>query len=64
VCCCIAQVNASVDVYAFGVMMWELFVGQRPYGNMSQQKVGDQWGGGEGGAAVVMSNENGAVQQQ
>lgn len=21
------------------VMMWELFVGQRPYGNMSQQKV-------------------------
>jgi hypothetical protein len=33
------QVNASVDVYAFGVMMWELFVGQRPYGNMSQQKV-------------------------
>lgn len=41
-CClrCVAlQVNASVDVYAFGVMMWELFVGQRPYGNMSQQKV-------------------------
>jgi hypothetical protein len=33
------QVNASVDVYAFGVMMWELFVGQRPYGNMSQQMV-------------------------
>eukprot|EP00775_Hariotina_reticulata_P001838 gene1838-2170_t len=33
------KVNASVDVYAFGVMMWELFVGQRPYGNMSQQKV-------------------------
>lgn len=35
----VTQVNASVDVYAFGVMMWELFVGQRPYGNMSQQKV-------------------------
>eukprot|EP00878_Enallax_costatus_P028556 GHUV01030851.1.p1 GENE.GHUV01030851.1~~GHUV01030851.1.p1 ORF type:complete len:135 (-),score=23.33 GHUV01030851.1:1081-1485(-) len=30
-----AQVNASVDVYAFGIMMWELFVGQWPYGNMS-----------------------------
>ncbi|KAF6253683.1 hypothetical protein COO60DRAFT_397163 [Scenedesmus sp. NREL 46B-D3] len=33
------KVNASVDVYAFGVIMWELFVGRRPYGNMRQQKA-------------------------
>jgi hypothetical protein len=38
-CFNILQVNASVDVYAYGIIMWELFTGQRPYGNMRQQKV-------------------------
>lgn len=33
------QVNSSVDVYAFGIIMWELLTGQRPYGRMKQHKV-------------------------
>lgn len=33
------QVNSSVDVFAFGILMWEMYTGQRPYGNMKQQQL-------------------------
>lgn len=36
---CSKKVNSSVDVYAFGIMMWELWTGERPYGRMKQQQV-------------------------
>ncbi|KIZ00957.1 Serine/threonine-protein kinase ppk16 [Monoraphidium neglectum] len=62
------KVNSSVDVYAFGIIMWELLTGQRPYGNMQQQQasaaatdtasVGKQapWRGGGGRAAGPAPN--------
>jgi serine/threonine protein kinase len=33
------KVDSSVDVYAFGIMMWEILVGRAPYSNMKQQKI-------------------------
>ncbi|KAG1656207.1 hypothetical protein FOA52_011337 [Chlamydomonas sp. UWO 241] len=30
------NVNNSVDVYAFGIMMWEMYTAQRPYGAKKQ----------------------------
>ncbi|MEW5297631.1 MAG: hypothetical protein WDW36_000829 [Sanguina aurantia] len=33
------KVNSSVDVYAFGILMWEMYTGQRPYGSMKQQQL-------------------------
>ncbi|GIL83127.1 hypothetical protein Vretimale_11467 [Volvox reticuliferus] len=36
---CNKKVNSSVDVYAFGILMWEMYTGQRPYGNMKQQQL-------------------------
>jgi len=36
---CNKKVNSSVDVFAFGILMWEMYTGQRPYGNMKQQQL-------------------------
>ncbi|KAL6746275.1 kinase-like domain-containing protein [Haematococcus lacustris] len=36
---CNKKVNSSVDVYAFGILMWEMYTGQRPYGNLKQQQL-------------------------
>lgn len=33
------KVNSSVDVYAFGILMWEMYTGHRPYGSMKQQQL-------------------------
>ncbi|KAG1661596.1 hypothetical protein FOA52_000771 [Chlamydomonas sp. UWO 241] len=33
------KVTSSVDVYAFGVLMWEMYTGQKPYGSMKQQQL-------------------------
>ena len=27
------------QVYAFGILMWEMYTAQRPYGNMKQQQL-------------------------
>jgi len=29
---CNRKVTSSVDVYAFGILLWEMYTGQRPYG--------------------------------
>jgi serine/threonine protein kinase len=36
---CSKKVNSSVDVYAFGIMMWELLVGEPPYRKKKQQQI-------------------------
>ena len=33
------QVNSSVDVYAFGILMWEMYTAQRPYGSVKQHQL-------------------------
>ena len=30
---------AIPQVYAFGILMWEMYTAQRPYGNMKQQQL-------------------------
>ena len=37
-------------MYAFGILMWEMYTAQRPYGNMKQQQLVEEVrrGGGEG----------------
>eukprot|EP00798_Chlamydomonas_sp_ICE-L_P005663 gene5663-8988_t len=41
------KVTSSVDVYAFGILMCEMHMAQRPYGNMKQQQLVEEvvmWG--------------------
>ena len=34
------RLSKSADTYAFGVLLWEMFSGQRPWGGMLQMQVG------------------------
>jgi hypothetical protein len=34
-----ACLPACLQVYAFGILMWEMYTGQRPYGSMKQQQL-------------------------
>jgi len=36
---CNRKVTSSVDVYAFGILLWEMYTGARPYGSMKQQQI-------------------------
>eukprot|EP00798_Chlamydomonas_sp_ICE-L_P005664 gene5664-8989_t len=41
------KVTSSVDVYVFGILMCEMYMAQRPYGNMKQQQLVEEvvmWG--------------------
>jgi serine/threonine protein kinase len=33
------KLTSSIDTYAFGIMMWELYTGQRPYANMDRTQI-------------------------
>ena len=35
-----------LQVYAFGILMWEMYTAQRPYGNMKQQQLVEEVRGG------------------
>ncbi len=36
------QVSAACDVYSFGIVMWEVVSGQRPYAELLQAPVQDK----------------------
>eukprot|EP00798_Chlamydomonas_sp_ICE-L_P018585 gene18585-25097_t len=36
------KVNSSVDVYAYGIMMWEIYTAKKPFSKMKQQDLVDQ----------------------
>ena len=35
-----------LQVYAFGILVWEMYTAQRPYGNMKQQQLVEEVRGG------------------
>lgn len=38
------RLSKSVDVYAFGVLLWEMCTGKRPWAGMMQMQVNSQLG--------------------
>ena len=38
-CCCAGKLSKSADVYAFGVLLWEMYTGQRPWSGLGQMQV-------------------------
>ena len=54
-----------LQVYAFGILMWEMYTAQRPYGNMKQQQLVEEVRGGErGGDGKCEGGEGGNMKQQ
>ena len=38
-CCSAGKLSKSADVYAFGVLLWEMYTGQRPWSGLGQMQV-------------------------
>jgi len=38
-CCFAGKLSKSADVYAFGVLLWEMYTGQRPWSGLGQMQV-------------------------
>lgn len=36
---CAGKLSKSADVYAFGVLLWEMWTGQRPWSGLGQMQV-------------------------
>ena len=40
-----SKITTAVDTFSFGIMMWELYTGQRAYSGLGRDAIIDRWVG-------------------